>query len=204
MSDNKSSFKPGQKPQSTLREFNVGMPEDNFNQQYPEHTAHQPTQEMSIQEMEQMARQAREEKFANMAKISDSAKKRIELLSDIGRLTKDVAVGGITFSIRTLKSKEMRDASFATFTETNTQLEASYEARKQQLARAIYQIDHQDIDFVIGSKDLDARFVLLDSLEETVIGSLWDEFIKLKEEARTKFGLSSDKDTKEVVEDLKK
>lgn len=204
MSDNKSSFKPGQGTRSTLREFNVGLPEDSFEQQHPEHTSRGTTQEMSIQEMEQFARQAREEKFAAIAKISDSAKKRIELLADIGRLTKEVIVGGIVFSIRTLKSKEMRDASFATFTETNTQLEASYEARKQQLGRAIYQIDHQDIDFVLGSKDLDARFVLLDSLEETVIGAIWDEFIKLKEEARVKFGLSSDKDTKEVVEDLKK
>lgn len=200
MSD-QSSFKPktGTK-QSTLREFNVGAPEDNF-EQYP---THPPTQDMSIQEMEQRAHQLREEKFASLAKISESAKKRIELLANIGRLTKDILVAGITFSLRTLKSKEMREASFATFTETNTQLEASYEARKQQLARSIYQIDHQDIDFVLGSKDLDARFVLLDSLEETVIGSLWDGFLALKEEAHTKFGLTSEKDTKEVVEDLKK
>lgn len=204
MSDQKSSFRtntPGSK--RPLREFNVGLPEDNT-EQFQQFSQSNQTQEMSIEEMEQFSRQAREEAFSNQSKITASGKKRIELLADIGRLTKDVSVGGITFSLRTLKSKEMRDASFATFSLTNSQLEASYEARRQQLSRSIYQIDGQDIDFVLGSKEIDAKFALLDELEESVISVLWDELIALKETARTSFGLKSEKDTKEVVEDLKK
>src|SRR5438445_13226 len=106
MPDNQSSFKPSVGSRSTLREFNVGAPEDNI-EQHPAYTQNMQTQEMSVQEMENLVKKAREEKLSGLSKISDSAKKRIELLADIGRLTKDVKIGGITFSLRTLKAKEM-------------------------------------------------------------------------------------------------
>jgi hypothetical protein len=203
-----SSFRPSKSTQrQPLREFNVGAPAEPLQQnteQFQEtFTQQQPTQEMSLEEMEQYVRQAREDKFAP-PKISAPGKKRIELLANIGRLTKDITIGETIFSLRTLKSKEMRECTFSTFQATNNQLDASYEARKQQLARAISHIDHQEIDFILGGKLLQDRLDFLDELEEVVISTLWDELIKLKLEATNQFGLKTEKDTLEVVEDLKK
>lgn len=184
--------------QRPLREFTVGNPEDfQDNQQLP--------QEMSQAELEEAVREARKQKLANANRIGDAAKKRIEILADIGRLTRDVNIGGFSFSLRTLKSKEMREAALSTFSTALTQAEASYEARKQQLARSLFKIDGEDIATIIGSNTIEDKMSFVeDNLEDIVVDKLWNEFVLLKEEAKTKYGISNDKEAQEVIEDLKK
>jgi len=199
-----------------MREFTVGAPEEGEVRQYsfgptPQQSAvyqgpPQPQQhDMTLAEAEEAAREARKQKLANMNKIGDEAKKRIELLADIGRLTRDVIIGGYTFSLRTLKAKESKEAALATFSTSITQLEASYEARKQQLARSIHKIDGEPLEVILGSKSLDdlMRFIE-DNLEDVVVEKLWSEYISLKEESRTKYGINTSKEAEEVAEDLKK
>lgn len=190
----KKSAPTGQQP---LREFNVGVPSDFDDQRL--------IQERSQQDIEAEMREARRQKLANTNKIGEAAKKRIELLADIGRLTKEVVIGGFTFSLRTLKNGETKAAALATFATSITQLEASYEARKQQLARSIFKIDGEDIDVIIGSNMLDDRMRFLeDNLEEVVVEKLWNEFVALKEESKTKYGINTIKEAEEVSDDLKK
>lgn len=197
-----------------MREFTVGAPEEGEVRQYsfgptPQQSAvyQGPPQghEMSLAEAEEAAREARKQKLANMNKIGDEAKKRIELLADIGRLTRDVIIGGYTFSLRTLKARESKEAALATFSTSITQLEASFEARKQQLARSIHRIDGEPLEVILGSRSLDdvMRFIE-DNLEDVVVEKLWNEYVSLKEESRTKYGINTAKEAEEVAEDLKK
>lgn len=215
----KKNIPTNQKP---LREFTVGAPENqtvsqsNFGQYGPPPVREYPPQsqtfgtpppqhDMSQGELEAAIREARAQKLANANKIGDEAKKRIELLANIGRLNRDVKIGGYTFSLRTLKSKESREAALATFATSVTQLEASYEARKQQLARAIFKIDGEDLEVVLGSRNIDDVMKFIeDNLEDIVVEKLWDEFISLKEESRSKYGINTVKQAEEVSEDLKK
>jgi hypothetical protein len=153
-----------------------------------------------------IAKEARREQLSNAERISNPAKQRIELLADIGRLTKEVELAGHVFSLRTLKSKETREAALQSFNvNINTQLEAGYEARRQQLARSIFKIDGHLFEDVIGSNSLETKLQFLDEkLEETIIVKLFDEFSKLKDDARAQFEIKTDTEAKEVAEDLKK
>ena len=186
-------------PSTQMREFNVGAPED-----VPQAI---PPQTRSASDIEQSMREARAAKQAeinNGQRLTSGAKKRIELLADIGRLTRDVKVGGYVFSLRTLKAKETREAAIAAFSSVETQLEASYEVRRHQLARSIFQIDSHSTDEVIEAMSLEDKLVWLDGLEEILVSKLFSEFNSLKEEAQVKYGITSAEQAKEVIEDLKK
>lgn len=198
-----SSFKKNvQQGRAPIREFNVGAPED-FDQTTT--TSYGSPQEMSQEELELAIREAKRQKLANANKIGDAAKKRIELLAGIGRLTRDVEIGGYSFSLRTLKAKETREAALSTFATSITQLEASYEARKQQLARSIFKIDGEEIEVIIGSNNLSDRMKFIEEeLEDVVVEKLWEEFVSLKEESKNKYGINTVKEAEEVSEDLKK
>lgn len=212
-----SSFKkniPQAQQGKQLREFTVGPPEGfeepgtippQIQQTFTQQMNFGQQEEMSPGDLENAVREARRQKLANANKIGEAAKKRIELLANIGRLTKDVKIGDFVFSLRTLKSKETSEASLATFSTSLTNLQASYESRKQQLARSVYKIDGEDVAAIIGSNSVDDIVKFIDdNLEEVVVEKLWSEFIALKEEARSKYGINNEKDAEEVSEDLKK
>lgn len=188
-----SSFRQPVQQNRNFREFNVGDNE--------EFEAGQ----VDVTQFEQDVKAARLEKTIGTPKISDGARKRIELLANIGRLTKDVSIGGVVFTIRTLKSKEARDAATLTFTTSLTQLDASFEVRRQQLARSLIKIDGNSVGDVIGDASIEATLSFIeDELEDIVVNKLFDEFVSLKKEAQNKYGLNSNEDVKEVIEDLKK
>lgn len=196
-----------QQPQKPLQQFSVMPPEMEAAQPITSSFAPPQMRELPQSEEEEMLRRARAAKAEELKspKITDPAKKRIELLAGIGRLTKDVKIGEFTFSLRTLKEKESREAALSTFSVAITQLEASYEARKQQLARSIFKIDGEDLGAVIGSNKLEDKMAFIaDNLEDIVVEKLWDEFVALKEESRAKYGINTMKEAEEVSEDLKK
>lgn len=189
-----SSFKQPVQPNRNLREFNVGS-SDEFHQEDPS----------DIAQFEQDVKAARAEKMSAVNKVSDQARKRIDILSNIGRLVKDVSIEGTVFTLRTLKAKEAREATTAAFTTALTQLDASFEMRKQQLARSIYKIDGHEMGAVLGNNSIDAVLSFIENdLEEVVFNKLFDEYNALKKEVQTKYGINSDEEVKEVIEDLKK
>lgn len=183
--------------QPPMRNFVIGAPEDDASQPIPQ-------QQPSVQEMQQIAQETRQARKESESKITPTGKKRIELLAGIGRLTKDVKLGEHTFTLRTLKSKEVAEATQATFSQVNTQLEAFYASRREQLARSIYLIDGQDIALVIGDGSIESILSMIDSFEDVVVDKLYDEFSALKKESKTLYGLNTSKDAQEVSADLKK
>lgn len=196
-----SSFKKNVPNQKQFKEYNVGIPEEDTDLSQFDQA---PQQQLSPEEIEDAIRAARKIKANPTATIGDTAKKRIEILADIGRLTKDVSIGGHIFSLRTLKGKEMREANLAATTTANTNLEISYELRRQRLARSIYKIDGHDIIYVLGSDDLNTKFNFIEDLEDAVAGKLFDAFSSLNKDAVNQYGINSEKDELEVSEDLKK
>lgn len=201
-----SSFyakKPVDQPPTKLREFNVGGPEDETEGNMgPAMFNHQTPHELSAAEREELQRM-RKEATSKAPRIGDHARKRIELLANIGRLSKDVDIEGIVFSIRTLKTKETREATMSIF-ECKNDADAAFEIRRQTLARAINQIDGQDLELALGGSDFGLKLDLIDGMEDVVVGKLYNAFNDLRQEARTKYGLDSEQQAKEVVDDLKK
>jgi hypothetical protein len=181
-----------------LREFNVGSAETITSSFGP------PPSNQVSPEVEQRYTQIREERAASMNKIGDENKKRIEILADIGRLTKDVVIGKTTFSLKTLKAKETREAAMASYASSKIELELSFNARQQQVARSITKIDGHDFSMVLGSEDFNKKLEFIEELEEIVVNKLFNEFMNLKKEAEDTYGISTIAEAKEVGEDLKK
>ena len=188
-------------PQRPLREFNVGMEE---NQQQGQTIDFPQPPKTLTPEIAAAAKEARKERVNQEQRVGDFGKKRVEILANIGRLTKDVEIEGYKkFSLRTLKAKEAQEAALDTF-KSSTQLEASFENRKQNLARSLFKIDGHDIEFVIGSNSLSDKLAFLEELEDSVISKLFDEFMLLKNEADNKYNPKTMNEAEEVSEDLKK
>lgn len=160
----------------------------------------------AMQELEQSVKEARKQKATNEVKISQPGKQRLEILANIGRLTKEVEIGGVRFSLRTLKTRETREVALAAFSANiKTDLEASYEMRRQQLARSIHKIDGHDVALVLGNDTFAARLYWIDNdLEESVALKLFAEMNTLNEQARSQFDIKTEEQAKEVSEDLKK
>jgi hypothetical protein len=206
---NKKSTQPKPQTQQPLREFNVGLPEDGEDEIVNPVILRQQAaqQKVSPAELEARMKAAREEKnevLKHGTRITEHGKRRIELLSGIGRLTRDVQIGDTVFSLRTLKSQEFREAGMATLENVKNDYEAALESRKQQLIRSIYKIDGEDINMVLGDDTNESKLALIDSMEEIIVGRLWDELAAMKEEARTKYGMTTPKAVEEVSADLKK
>lgn len=193
---------------SNLREFTVGEPDNMPNipdtqpmhvQQFPQFT---PGQELSPQERDELQR-LRREASKNPPRIGEHARKRAEILANIGRLTRDVEVEGIVFSLRTLKHRETREVAMLAVGSAND-LDASFEIRRQTLARSLFKVDGEDIALALGGNDLNLRLQLIDDMEEVMATKLYRECDQLRQECETKYGLKTPQEVKEVVEDLKK
>ena len=193
-----SSFKKNTTESHTkLREFNVGEPEES---NMPD-TQYAPGYELSPSEREELQRYRQDMK--QMPRIGEHAKTRIEILANIGRSTREAEIDGITFGLRTLKSREAREATMSIFGCAND-VDASFEIRRQTLARAIYEIDGQSMEFAVGSNNLDSKLQVIDGMEDVMIVKLYNEFNMLRNEVQTKYGLQTEKEVKAVAEDIKK
>jgi len=144
----------------------------------------------------------REEVIAKQSVLNPNAKKRVEILSGIGRVKKDVAIDGVQFSLRTLKVKEIQEISNLLFSNSNN-LETLFNTRKIHLSYSLFAIDGNKIEDILETDDLDAKQELIEELDETTIQVLYKEYGILNEESKIKYGLNDIK-VEEVSEDIKK
>lgn len=212
--DSSSFYKKAPESQPQLRTFDVGAPSQSSVNQSAEYQSLQnaspaetvlqkgPGYELSDAERQDLMR-SRAEANQNRNKVGDYAKKRIEILANIGRLYKDVTIEGIVFGLRTLKTREAREAAVS-ITTCDSQIDAAFEVRRQSLARAIYQIDGQSVEDALGGIDFALKLDFVDGMEDSVFTKLWNEFDNLRQESSNKYGVNSEETVKEVVEDLKK
>ena len=164
-------------------------------QEVPQHVSHE---EKLVHEMYQ----AKKEK-GKIDRLSPGAKKRIEQLLGMMRLTKEVEMNGIIFSLRTLNAEESRSVLHAAAQYDGT-VETPFELRKQTLSYALEKINGDRIADFLGSPDRSVILEFLDELDENAVSILFRNYTSLSNETDKRYGIVSDQDAKEVLEDLKK
>ncbi len=187
-------------------EYAAGPPQQNFEENFVrEYHARDPFMQpqKSEAEIEKEIRAAREAKRTGKERLSDGAKRRIEMLLGMTRVTREVDISGNIFVLRTLKSKEMSDAIFEVSKVDGT-TQAPYEIRRQLLARSLTHIAGVEIEQFIGSNTLQSRLDFVDELDDSVLTRLYMEYTVLSSEARNKYAAKTEQEVKEVLEDLKK
>jgi hypothetical protein len=164
---------------------------------------------ISQEELEQLAQNreqlqnSRKQSHQQKNRIPEGIKLRLEILTGIGRLSEDVKVDGVTFSIRSLKPIENEEIVRMIAGIELGGIQA-FELRAQTLARAVYKIDGQDIDFVIDAKSVDDRVNFMKNvLEESLANFLYVKYRGILNKNSDKFS-ELGKTEAEVIENVKK
>lgn len=154
-------------------------------------------------DFEKEVRAAREAKRTGVTRLNEGAKRRIEMLVGMTRTIREVDVDGNKFVFQTLRSKEMREAIMAAAEFDNT-VQSPFETRRQLLARSLVQVASVDVAQFVGSDSLEAKLLLIDDLDESLLDRLFTEYLTLAAESRSKFAIKNAEDVKGLAEDLKK
>jgi len=146
---------------------------------------------------------ARKEKRQAQVKAAPQAIHRLEILAGIGRLGSDIKIDDVTFSLNSLKAREMREVMVAV-SKVDTAVEQAYEMRAQTIARAITKIEQQPFDIVLGTDNLDDKVLFVQELDEGVLVKLHNEYNAMVKNSNEKVGEDLGKTAEEVVENVKK
>lgn len=149
----------------------------------------------------------RQQHVEKSKKVSLDGRDRINYLIGIGRKTIDVPVGDVVFTLRTLKTREMRDALVAANDFETKTFEHYYNLRNYTMAFALTAVDNMSLDLVLGIKDLNPNNVidyLLDEMDDVVLDYLYEKFLKLHNDQKNLFIIKTENELKEVTEDIKK
>lgn len=159
--------------------------------------------DQDLAEAEREIQRARDDRKAGRNRLSDGAKKRLDMLLGMTRSVRHCQIADTEFVLQTLKSKEMREAIiFAS--EFDGTVQSPFEIRKQFLARSLVQIGGIDIEQFIGAVDLDSKLLFIEELDDLLLNRLYDEYVALTKEAREKYSVKNEAEVQEVVHDLKK
>lgn len=161
----------------------------------------QAPREMSEAEMQILA--AKKAKREGRERLTDGAKRRIEILIGMTRLTRDVDVDGKLYRLQTLKSKELREALVAT-AEFDGTVQLVFETRKQLLARSLVVVAGVEIEQFLSNDDLQTKLEFIEEMDHALLLRLYNEYINLSNEAQDKYALKTVEELKEVASELKK
>ena len=148
-------------------------------------------------------KQSKSQRKAAANFVSDSGQKRISLLLGLTKSTRECEILGNKYVLRTLSSKEMKDAILS-LTQFETNVEMMWESRRQYLGRALVEIAGIPIEDFLGSSNLEARFQFIDEMHESFLNRLYEEYSLLVKESDAKFKINSVADVTEVLSDIKK
>jgi hypothetical protein len=151
--------------------------------------------EQQFAEMKRLKREGKE-------RLSDGAKRRIEMLIGMTRLMRDVEIDGKLYRLKTLSSKELRDALSAAADYVGVQF--VFENRKQILARSLVVVAGVEIEQFLSSTDLEDRLEFMDLLDHSLLLRIYNEYNILAKESQDKYVIKTEVEVKEVLGDLKK
>lgn len=156
-----------------------------------------------LADMEMQMKAAREAKRTGKTRLNEGARRRIEMLVGMTRTTREFEVGGNVFALQTLNSKEMRAAIMEASNFDGT-VQSPFEIRRQLLARSLTTIAGLETNQFVGSDQLEARLEMIDSLDESMLNRLYDEYLAMLTESREKYMVKNEGDASELIDDLKK
>lgn len=154
-------------------------------------------------EVERQISEAREAKRLGRERLNDGAKRRLEMLLNMTRTTREVSLLGNIFVLQSLSGVETREA-YMIASEFDNTVQSPFEIRRQLLARSLVSIAGVEISQFVGTNSLEARLQLIDHLDESLLNRLFDDYSELVKESKDKFAIKSVEDAREIVEELKK
>lgn len=156
-----------------------------------------------LSDVEREIRRDRQEKIRSQNTLSDGARRRVEMLIGMTRLTREATIEGNSYVLQTLKGKEMRQAILAA-SEYDGTVQSPFEIRRQMLARSLSKVANLTVEQFLGDNSLEARLTFIDELDDTLLNRLMDEYSALAKEAKAKYAMTTAEQVQEVAEDLKK
>lgn len=154
-------------------------------------------------DVERQMKEARQAKLTGKERLSEGAKRRIEMLVGMTRTTRQVDLENNKFVLQTLRSQEMR-AAVTEAAEFDGTVQFPFEMRRQLLARSLAEISGVEVTQFIGNNSIEGRLELIDQLDEPLLMRLYDEYLALARDAGEKYAIKSNEEAQEVAEDLKK
>ena len=156
-----------------------------------------------LNEVEQRIYEAKKAKREGKDRLSDGARRRIEMLIEMTRATREVEIGGNLYRLQSLSSVELRDATTAT-AEFDGSVQFIFEIRKQLLARSLTVVAGVESTQFLNSNDLQDRLDFIELMDHALLLRLYNEYNILAKEVQDRYAIKSEQEVKEVVEDLKK
>lgn len=141
----------------------------------------------------------RAENDAERVKVSPVVKSRFEVLTGIGRIVEDVTIGGVTFTLKSLKAREAQSAMLE-MAKFGSGTEQIFYLRAHTLAMAIMKIDGVDANIVFGGVDLKGKIDILFDMEEEVLNKLYTFHLNMVKSKNSDLGETSE----EVNSNIKK
>lgn len=146
---------------------------------------------------------AKKAKREGKERLSEGARRRIEMLIGMTRLTKDIDISGQHYQLKSLTGEELRSA-MTSAAEFDGSVEFIFETRKQLLARSLTIVANVEITQFLNSDDLESRLYFIEQMDHALLLRLYNEYITLANEAQEKYSIKKVEEVKEVLEDLKK
>lgn len=147
----------------------------------------------------------RRERIASQQRVSHDARDRMNYLANIGRKTVDVTADNSVFTLQTLKSKEMRAALSAAAKFGSNTPEHYFTLRNFTMAYALHSVDNMTLDLILGDDSPEVVVAyMLEEMDDVVLDYLYANFLELHADQKNRFSLKTEKDMKEVAEDVKK
>ena len=183
----------------------------------------QPVQEINPAVAAGLRRQAQEyQEQVNQRSLSD-ARRRIDIITGLGRMTKEVPVvtdgTKTTFTLRTLKTFEQN--SLAEVIESAQRVSSNDgrvffapvslgKIKVEALSHSLYLIDGQPIDIILGTSNEEyevqvvERKRLIEEMDHALINHLFNNYEILTQETYDGYAPKTAKEAEEVVETISK
>ncbi len=164
---------------------------------------HMEKSDTELAKMEQEIKAAKEARRTGKERLNEGAKRRIEMLLGMTKLTRSVELDGNIYSFQTLRSQDMREV-YILAAQFDGTVQFPYEIRRQSVARSLTQIAGLEVVQFLGDNSLESRLAFLDQLPEPFVQRLFVEYQELVKESNDKYAVKTEAEMREVVEDLKK
>ena len=166
-----------------------------------------------------LRRQAIDQQEQIEQKILFEAQRRIELITGLGRKTKDITIENITFTLRSLKGFERNYLSQVIAKQSRIKLgedkfgfntEGMYNIKIEALSHSLYLIDGQPIEIILGTinqsyeDQISARKDLIVAMDSELTDYLFSHFERLSAETRDGYAPKTTEEVKEVVDTIRK
>lgn len=144
----------------------------------------------------------------DIKKVSQFSRERINILTNIGRIKTNVTIGENTFTLRSLKDREVKQI-FSSLNEVKNASQLALALRTSYLAYSICEIDGHSIADVLGIIEgsenyYESIIAFLEESEDYVIDHLYNKYNEMINNIKQKFSVNTEEKSKEVLEDIKK